>query len=271
MATATSRDGTPIAFDRTGEGPAIFLVVGATATRADCVPLATALARHFTVYAHDRRGRGDSGDTPPYAVAREVEDIEAVIDASGGAAFVFGHSSGAVLALEAARALPAKVTKLAMYEPPFVVDDSHAPLPEDYVPRLNALIAAGRRGDAVALFMSVVAGIPVEYSAEMSNDPRWAATEAVAHTLAYDGAIMGDTMRGSPLPLKKWADVTVPTLVMDGGASPAFMHHGARALVDVLPDALLRTLAGQDHGPADDVLVPALTEFFAAGSGIRSA
>jgi pimeloyl-ACP methyl ester carboxylesterase len=264
MGSVTSKDGTTIAFDRSGAGPAIILVTGATAARADCVPLAATLAPHFTVYAYDRRGRGDSGDTLPYAVAREVEDIEAVIDEAGGAAFVFGHSSGAVLALEAARALPAKITKLAVYEPPFVVDDSHPPVGEDYVPRLNGLIAAGRREDAVALFMSVVTGAPVEFSPEMRNNPHWAATEAVAHTIAYDGTIMGDMMRGSPLPLKKWSSVTVPTLVMDGGASPAFMHHGAQALVDVLPDARLRTLAGQDHGPAGEVIVPVLAEFFKA-------
>jgi pimeloyl-ACP methyl ester carboxylesterase len=149
-----------------------------------------------------------------------------------------------------------------VYEPPFVVDDSHPPVGEDYVPRLNALIAAGRRGDAVALFMSVVTGNPVEFSPEMRDSPHWAATEAVAHTIAYDGTIMGDMMRGSPLPLKKWSSVRVPTLVMAGGASPAFMHHGAQALVDVLPDARLRTLAGQDHGPAGEVLVPVLAEFF---------
>lgn len=263
MEKTISKDGTAIAFDRSGAGPAIILVGGATATRADCLPLAAALAPRFTAYCYDRRGRGDSGDTAPYAVAREVEDIEAVIDEAGGAVFVFGHSSGAVLALEAARALPAKITKLAVYEPPFIVDDSRPPLPEDYVPRLNELIAAGRRGEAVALFMSIVAGMPVEYSAEMSSNPRWAATEAVAHTIAYDGTIMGDTMRGNPLPLKRWAAVSVPTLVMDGGASAAFMHHGAQALVDVLPDARLRSLAGQDHGPAGEVLVPVLAEFFA--------
>jgi pimeloyl-ACP methyl ester carboxylesterase len=259
-----SHDGTAIVYDRSGTGPAMVLVTGATATRAASAPLAAALAPQFTVYAYDRRGRGDSGDTAPYAIGREVEDIAAVIDAAGGSAFVFGHSSGAALALEAARMLPEKVAKLAVYEPPFIVDDSRPPLPEDYVSRLNALIAAGQRGDAVAYFMTAAVGVPAAFIPQMRNGPHWAASEAVAHTIAYDGAIMGDTMSGSPLPLRKYAAVTVPTLVMDGGASPAFMHHGAQALVDVLPHARRCTLEGQDHGPAGEVLVPALTEFFAS-------
>jgi pimeloyl-ACP methyl ester carboxylesterase len=263
MYTVASKDDTIIVFDRSGTGPALILVGGATVTRAFLAPLAAALASRFTVYAYDRRGRGDSGDTAPYAVAREIEDLAAVIAAAGGAAFVFGHSSGAVLALEAARTLPGTVAKLAMYEPPFIVDDSRPPLPADYVPRLNAFIAAGRRADAVALFMSVVAGVPAEFVAQMHDSPHWAASEAVAHTIAYDDTIMGETMSGSPSPLQKYAAVTVPTLVIDGGASPAFMHHGAQALVDVLPHARLRTLEGQDHGPAPEILVPALEAYFA--------
>ena len=262
MNTVTSKDGTTIAFDRLGEGPAIILVGGATTTRSDCVPLAAILSPHFTVFNHDRRGRGDSGDTAPYAVAREVEDIEAVISAAGGSAFVFGHSSGAVLALEAARTLATKITKLAVYEPPFIVDNSHPPVPEDYVAQLNAAIAAGRPGDAVEIFMTKAVGVPAELVAQMRNEPWWAASEAVAHTIAYDGAIMGDTMRGSPLPLKKWASVTVPTLVIDGDKSYAFMPAGAQALADILPNARRRTLAGQDHGAAPEVLTPVLVEFF---------
>ncbi len=146
MRKAISRDGTAIAFDQSGQGSALILVAGATATRLDEAALSAHLAPHFTVFAYDRRGRGDSSDTAPYAVEREVEDIEALINEAGGSAFVFGHSSGAVLALEAARLHPGKIEKLALYEPPFILDDSRPPVPQDYVPHLNELIAAGRRG-----------------------------------------------------------------------------------------------------------------------------
>lgn len=263
MNRVTSKDGTPIAFDRIGDGPAIIFVNGATATRTAGAGIAE-LMPHFTVFSYDRRGRGDSGDTAPYAVEREIEDLDALITEAGGEAFVFGHSSGAVLALEAARMLPTRITRLAVYEPPFIVDDSRPPLPPDYVEHLNELIAAGRRGDALEYFMTVAVQVPAEFIAEMRNSPMWAAAEAVAHTLSYDGAIMGDTMSGSPAPLARFASVTVPTLVMDGGASPLYMHHAAQALADVLPNVQRRTLEGQDHGAAPDVLVPVLVEFFSS-------
>ena len=267
MKTVISKDGTPIAFDQSGQGPALILVAGATATRAAEAALAAALAPHFTVFAYDRRGRGDSGDTAPYAVEREVEDIEALIDEAGGKAFVFGHSSGAVLALEAARLLPAKITKLALYEPPFIIDDSRSPAPQDYTQRLVELVSSGRRGDAVAYFMTVV-GAPAEMIAQMRQSPMWPGLEALANTLAYDAAVMEGTMSGDPLPLRKWASVTVPTLVMDGtvfmGSEErhAFLRHGAQEIAAILPDARHRTLDGQDHGAADDVLVPALQAFY---------
>ena len=267
MRTVMSTDGTPIAFDQSGQGPAIILAAGATATRLAEASLAAALAPHFTVFAYDRRGRGDSGDRAPYAVESEVEDIEALITEAGGSAFVFGHSSGAVLALEAARLLPTKITKLAVYEPPFIIDASRPPAPQDYVPHLIELVSSGRRGEAVEYFMTVV-GTPAEMVAQMRQSPMWPGLEAVANTLAYDGMIMGDTQRGDPLPLRKWAAVTVPTLVMDGtvflgrGESHVFLRHGADELANILPDAQRRTLEGQDHGPADDVLAPALKAFF---------
>jgi pimeloyl-ACP methyl ester carboxylesterase len=262
MRKVISKDGTPIAFDQSGQGPAIILVAGATATRLAAASLAAALTPHFTVFAYDRRGRGESGDTAPYAVEREVEDLEALITEAGGSAFVFGHSSGAVLALEAARLLPTKITKLAVYEPPFIIDDSRPPAPEDYMPHLIELVSSGRRGEAVEYFMTEVVGVPAEMVAQMRQSPMWPGLEEVAHTIAYDGTIMGNTMRGDPLPLRKWAAVTVPTLVMDGGVSHVFMHHGAQELANILPDAQRRTLEGQDHGPADEVLTPALKEFF---------
>jgi pimeloyl-ACP methyl ester carboxylesterase len=145
----------------------------------------------FTVYTYDRRGRGDSGDTAPYAVQREIEDLEAMIEAAGGSAFVFGHSSGAVLALRAAGQLGDKIKKLALYEPPFILDDSRPPIPTDYVQHLRNLIAAGRPEDALAYFMTVAVGIPAEYIDGMKGAPFWASSVAVAHTISYDGEIMG--------------------------------------------------------------------------------
>lgn len=268
MKIVLSKDGTPIAFDQSGQGPALILVAGATATRVAEASLAAALASSFTVFAYDRRGRGDSGDTAPYAVEREVEDIEALINAAGGSAFVLGHSSGAVLALEAARLLPTKITRLAVYEPPFIIDDSRPPAPADYVAHLNELVSSGRRGEAIEYFMRDAVGTPAELMAQMRQSPMWPGLEALAHTIAYDGAIMGNTMRGDPTPLRKWASVTVPTLVMDGTVffgdeeKHRFLRHGADALATILPNAQRRTLEGQDHGAADEVLVPALKAFF---------
>lgn len=261
--TVTSKDGATIAYDRCGEGPALVLVDGATATQAYDAALATALAPHFSVFAYDRRGRGDSGDTPPYAVEREIEDLAAVIEATGGPAFALGQSSGAVLALRAAAAgLP--ITKLAVYEPPFIVDDSRPPIPDDYVEHLDALVDEGRRLDAWAYFMTAAVGMPQAMVDGMLAEPWMQGMEAVARTIAYDGRVMGDTMSGRPLSPEPWSRITMPVLVMDGGASPAFMHSAARSLVSHLPRAEYRTLEGQDHGPADDVLAPALVDFFTA-------
>ena len=164
MRKVISKDGTPIAFDQSGQGPALILVAGATATRLAEASLAAVLAPHFTVFAYDRRGRGESGDTVPYAVEREVEDIDALINEAGGSAFVFGHSSGAVLALEAARLLPTKITRLALYEPPFIIDDSRPPAPRNYAAHLRELVSSGRRGEAVEYFMREV-GAPAKEDA----------------------------------------------------------------------------------------------------------
>jgi pimeloyl-ACP methyl ester carboxylesterase len=267
MKTVISNDGTPIAFDKSGQGPALILVGGATATRGAATSLAAALTPDFTVYTYDRRGRGDSGDTLPYAVEREVEDIDALITEAGGKAFVLGHSSGAALALEAARLLPTRITKLALYEPPFIIDNSRPPAPADYTQRLNELVSSGHRGEAVELFMTVVGG-PDAMIVQMRQSPMWPGLEALAHTLAYDAAIMGDTMRGNPLSLRKWSTVAAPTLVMDGTVffgreeGHKFMRHAAQEITAIIPGAQHRILEGQDHGPADDVLVPVLKEFF---------
>jgi pimeloyl-ACP methyl ester carboxylesterase len=269
--TVTSKDGTRIAFDRSGQGLALILVAAAFGTRTDQASLAAALAPNFTVFAYDRRGRGESGDTGPYAVEREIEDLEALIDEAGGSAYVFGHSSGAVLALDAALALSTKITKLALYEPPFIIDASRPPMPEHFAARLSELVAAGRRGDAVEYWQTQL-GIPAEMIAQMRQSPMWPGLEAVAPTLPYDATIMGDTQRGEPAPLKKWATVAVPTLVMDGTVmmgseeAHAFMRHGADALAHVLLNAQRHILERQDHGPSNEALVPALVEFFTSGS-----
>jgi pimeloyl-ACP methyl ester carboxylesterase len=260
MNQVKSNDGTVIAFDRSGQGPAVILVGGAFQYRAIDPPtaqLAALLAQHFTVFHYDRRGRGESGDTQPYAVEREVEDLEALIHEAGGSAFVFGMSSGGVLALEAA-ARGLAITKLAAYELPFNSGDEHArQAAERYTQQLAALLNEGRRGDAVALAMTTW-GAPPEAIAGMRQAPIWPLFEAVAPTLAYDDAIMGD---GS-VPTARLASITVPTLVMDGGASPAFMHNAAQATAHALPNGQRRTLEGQTHDVAPQVLAPVLVEFF---------
>jgi pimeloyl-ACP methyl ester carboxylesterase len=257
-----STDGTAIEFERTGDGPALVIVGGALSTRAAAEPLAQLLASGFTVIAYDRRGRGDSGDTPPYAVEREVDDLAALIAEGDGSAFVLGHSSGAVLALEAAMLLGSRIPMLALYEPPFIVDDSRPPVPADYVAHLDELVATDRRGDAVEYFLTHGPGVPAEAIAPMRETPMWLGMEAMAHTLAYEGRVMGDTTAGSPAPLERWASVGVPTLVLDGGASPPWQRSSTQALARVLPRSVHRSLPGQTHGPEPEVLAPVLRAFF---------
>ena len=261
MDTVRSRDGTTIAYDRRGNGPPVVIVGGALSDRRAAANLSEALAGRMTAIAVDRRGRGDSGDTQPYAVDREIEDIAALIDAVGGEAAVLGHSSGAVLSLRAAEAgLP--IRRLALYEPPFIVDDTRPPLPGDYVTHIDELIAAGRGGDAVEYFMATGPRIPEPAIEGAKRSPAWAGMTAIAHTLSYDNRIMGDTMAGDPAPLERWSRIATPTLVMAGGDSPASMRNAAAALAAVLPNATIRTLEGQTHGAAAEVLAPVLLDFF---------
>jgi pimeloyl-ACP methyl ester carboxylesterase len=275
MKTVTSKDGTPIAYDVAGSGPAVIMVTGALGTRNPDMTagMAGLLSPHFTVYDYDRRGRGDSGDTPPYAVEREIEDIAALIEAAGGTAYLYGMSSGAVLALEAAKALGSRVPKLAMYEPPFIIDDSRPPAPVDYVEQLNAAIASGDRGEAVNIFMTKAILIPEEYVEQMrggsftaegqrAQPPHWMAMEKVAHTLAYDGTIMRGLMLGNPLPKGRWANVGAETVVVVGGNSEPFFHSGAQALVAELRNGQYRVLEGQDHAVDPAALAPVLIEVF---------
>jgi pimeloyl-ACP methyl ester carboxylesterase len=257
-----SKDGTAIAFDRIGNGPPVILIDGALCYRGmgQSGQLAELLAEHFTVFTYDRRGRGGSGDTPPYAVEREVEDIATLLSEAGGAAFVWGMSSGAVLALEAANRLTG-IKKLALYEAPFIVDDTR-PTTEDDWDRISAAVAADRRSDAVKLFLKSV-GVPGFARALMLlMIPMWSKLKAVAHTLPYDGAIVRDNQRGKPLPASRWASVTIPALVMDGGNSPAWMLHANRSLASVLPNAQYRTLKEQTHMLKPKAHAPMLVEFF---------
>jgi pimeloyl-ACP methyl ester carboxylesterase len=256
-----SKDGTAIAFDRIGNGPPVIMIDGALCYRGmgQTGQLAELLAQHFTVFTYDRRGRGNSGDTAPYGVEREVEDIAALLSEAGGAAFVWGTSSGAVLALEAANRLSG-ITKLALYEAPFIVDDSRHTTEDGWV-RIGEAVAADRRSDAIKLFLKLV-GVPGFFIALMRWTPTWSKLKAVAHTLPYDGAIVKDNQRGRPLPAGQWGSVTIPTLVMDGGKSPAWMRHANRSLATVLANAQYRTLEGQTHMLKPQAHAPTLVQFF---------
>jgi pimeloyl-ACP methyl ester carboxylesterase len=258
MDKVTSKDGTSIAYDKFGSGPAVVLVCGGSVDRGSNAGLAQELAKHFTVYNYDRRGRGDSGDTLPYAVEREVEDIEAVIDAAGGSAFLYGISSGAVLALVAARQLPAKIKKVGLYEPPFIIGDDRPRPPSNTAAIYNDFVASGRRGDAAEYFMANVVGLPAEFVAQARNSPWWPAQEALAHTLAYDATIMGDYS----LPTELAASVTTPTLVIAGAATWDWLRASARALADALPNGDYRELPGQEHNVAPEALAPVLVQYF---------
>ncbi len=270
MEKVISKDGTAIAFDKSGTGPPIILVPGAFGTRSfgPNVKLAPRLAEHFTVFSYDRRGRGDSSDTTPFAVEREVEDLGAVIGKAGGSASVYAISSGVALALEAAnQGLP--IERLALYEPPFVVDDSRPPMPDDYLAQLNELLAAERRGDAIKLFMTKGVGLPAIFVTLMRLMPAWPKLKAVAHTIPYDTMAVGDTVSGKPLPPGRWANVTAPALVMGGSKSPAWMQKSVAALADALPNAQLRILPGQTHIVKAKALAPVLVEFFSSSPANR--
>jgi hypothetical protein len=256
--TVVSHDGTTIALDRAGDGPPAVLINAGPTDRKVNAPLVGLLAPRLTVLNYDRRGRGDSGDTAPYAVDREYEDLEAVIDAAGGSASLFGNSGGGILALEAAgRGLA--VTRIAVWEPPYIIDGSRPPVPADYRRQLADLLAAGRQGDMVELFLTQAAGIPAPFVASIRQSPFWASQEAVAHALVYDADIVGDFS----LPAARLAAVKAPTLVVDGGQTP-WLSTSADAVADALPDARRRTLEGQPHNVDAAALAPVLAEFLAA-------
>ena len=262
MKTIKSKDGTTIAFDQSGKGSVVILVDGALQYRAfdqGMAQLADLLSKHFTVIHHDRRGRGDSTDTQPYALEREIEDIEALIDHAGGSAFLYGISSGASLAMEAAVKLSTKVKKLAMYEAPYNDDAAAQQSWKAYTQQLRELLADGRRGDAVGLFMMFV-GATAEQVNEIRQTPMWPLWESIAPTLAYDHiAALGED---ASVPTERATRVVVPTLVMNGSESFPFMHVTAMTLANAIPNAQHRTLPGQTHEVESEALAPVLIEFF---------
>lgn len=260
MGTVTSKDGTKIAYDRLGSGPAVILVDGALVYRANwgLVPLAERLADRFTVFTYDRRGRGESGDTLPYALEREIEDIEALIETAGGRAFVYGISSGAALALEAQLQMGERIQKLAMYEPPYNADSIAREQWKEYARKLDEVLQEGRAGDAVALFMQLTGAGPEDVEG-VRQAPIWPLFEAVGHTLAYDAAALGEE---ADVPVERARRVKVPALVIAGGESYPFMQETAKKLADAMPQGQLRILEGQTHEVSEEVLTPVLKEFF---------
>lgn len=259
MKTVTSKDGTLIAYDQLGSGEPVILVDGALCSRAfgPMPELAKLLAPHFTVINYDRRGRNQSGDTKPYAPQREIEDLEALLAVAGGSAFVAGLSSGAALAMAAA-ASGLNLKKLALYEAPFMVDKTGHQAPPDSEAKLKALIETDRRGDAVRFFMKDMVGVPAFVVFIMGIMPIFSKLKAVAHTLPYDDAVMGDFS----LPVKKAGSVKIPTLVGGGSKSPASMQMAVTQLAEAIPGAEIKMFKGQTHNISMKVLAPALIEFF---------
>ena len=257
MRTVVSADGTKIVFDLAGAGPPVILVVGAFNDRSTGAPLAQALQSQLTVLNYDRRGRGASGDIQPYSVEREIEDLDALIREAGGAARVFGYSSGGNIALEGA-ASGLNITRLAIYEAPFIVGEDIPRPPKDMAAQLARLVSLGRRGDAVELFQTKLVGIPETVVAQMRNAPFRPALEATAHTLVYEATIVGDLT----LPTEKLRSIKAPTLAVYGSASPAFMGNAAKALAAAIPGGRVRALDGQTHDIVPAALAPVLLEFF---------
>jgi pimeloyl-ACP methyl ester carboxylesterase len=263
MLKVTSKDGTVIAYEKSGQGPAVILVAGAFMDHTSFSPLAEELAKHFTIFNYDRRGHAESGDTQPYAVQREVEDIDALISAAGGSAYLYGTSSGAALAFEVTtRGL--NVKKLALYEPPYAVDNTgdRRNLPTDAVKQLTDMMAENRRGDVVEFFMTQLVGLPAEAAAGMKQSPMWPGLEAIAHTVVYDATISATSNGDFLVPTEELNQLKTPTIVMDGGASWDWIRVTSKAVADAIPGAEYRTLEGQGHDVSAKVIAPELVEFF---------
>lgn len=263
--TVTSADGTTIAYSAWGDGDPIVIIDGATAYRAvtpENEKIGELLAGSFRVINYDRRGRGESSDTVPYAVEREFEDLAEIIagPGEGRPATVFAWSSGGFLALNAAQAgIP--IARLALFEPPAVADDSRPPLPVDYLERLDAAVAAGKPGDAAELFLTTAVLMPAEFVEGMRGSEMWPGLEAVAPTIAYDGRQVGDAMSGEPLSQDRWNRIDVPILVIYGESTWPFLAAGAHAVAELLPTATLKPVAGENHSATAEVLAPVLSSF----------
>ncbi|MEO5691398.1 MAG: alpha/beta hydrolase [Candidatus Saccharimonadales bacterium] len=256
MAKITSQDGTIITYDKKGQGPVLILVLGALNRRSQGKKLTVLLADHFTVVSYDRRGRGDSTDTLPYSTEKEVQDIEALVDELGGSAYLYGHSSGCVLALMAANELGDKIQKLALYELPYNADDSAQKVSRAYRKELTQLLSEDKRGDAVALFVTSV-GVSDKQIAAMERLPMWKGLTAMAHTLAYDTIVLMEQY-----PEMDTARITTRTLVMYGSASPGFMGETAQKLSRTMKNAQPLALEGQVHDVKASILAPVLAKFF---------
>ena len=267
--TVASADGTTIAYTAWGDGEPLIIIDGATAYRAatpENEKVGELLAPSFRVINYDRRGRGESGDTAAYAVEREFEDLAAIIagPGEGRPATVFAWSSGGFLALSSAQAgIP--IARLALFEPPAVADDARPPLPDDYVERLEAAIAAGRPGDAAELFLTAAVLMPPDFVEGMRGSEMWPGLEAVAPTISYDGRQVGDAMSGRPLRIERWNRVSIPVLVMYGDGTWPFLASGAKAVADLLPTATLLAVPGENHSTTADVLAPVLRAFIEEG------
>lgn len=266
MHIVTSKDGTRIAYDKVGQGPPVILVSGAFSYRKfpAAVQLTHLLAEYFSVYNYDRRGRGDSSDSDVYKVEREIEDLEALIDAAGGSACVWGLSSGAVLALKAA-ANGLAIKKLALQEPPFIVGEHDRLPPKDFIDQTTALIASNRRDEAIKYFMVQGMGAPGFVIPVMRMMPGvWPRLKAVAHTLPYDAKLLEGYIDGKPLSDAEWSSLTISTLVMAGSESPPSLRNASKSLADVLPNAQLLMQKGLGHTKklSVKVIAPVLIEFF---------
>lgn len=260
MEKVASKDSTSIAFDRTGNGPPVVLVLGALNSRKTGAKLAKMLSSRFTAVSYDRRGRGNSKDESPYSVNKEVDDLAAVVDALGEPVFLYGHSSGGALALEAALALKSRVRKVAVYEVPFSTEPHESDAARSYVASLRSLLADDRRDDAVELFIRSV-GVSAKQIEALKRLPMWKGLTRLAPTLRYDAEVLGD---GYEVPTGRLAKVARPTLVMHGEAGTASMAAAARAIAASVPKARLLALPGQGHGVSPKALAPLLEEFFLA-------
>lgn len=258
MSHVVSKDGTVIGYERAGSGAPLILVDGALCSRGfgPCKEFAAALASHFTVYAYDRRGRGESGDTQPYAKQREIEDLAALNSAAGDNANLVGFSSGAALALEAAAA-GVPVRSVLAYEAPYVYESTEGDVP-DHGEGLARILESGDRGGAVAYFMRDMVGAPRIAVVMMRLMPWiWSKLKSVAHTLPYDAAVMGDFR----VPAARFASISTPTLVMHGSKTDERLKAASRSVASAIPTSQHRELDGQNHQVKATALAPVIIEF----------